>query len=61
MSNIIGGLIAIVIGLFGLLCWWPEFGQVMRGLVPFALIVTGLLAVASKYAMHTAKSTTSDN
>jgi len=49
MSNIIGGLIAIVLGIWGLLVWWGEFGEVMRGFVPFALIVVGLLSLASKY------------
>ncbi|MFC1562687.1 hypothetical protein ACFL4Z_01395 [candidate division KSB1 bacterium] len=49
MSNIIGGLIAIVLGLWGMLVWWEDFGELMRGLVPFALIVLGLLSLASKY------------
>ena len=49
MSNIIGGLIAIVLGIWGLLVWWGEFGAVMRGFVPFALIVLGLLSLLSKY------------
>jgi len=49
MSNIIGGLIAIVVGLFGLMAWWPEFGEVLRGVVPFALVIVGLLSIASKY------------
>ena len=49
MQNIIGGLIAIVVGALGMLIWWPEFGQVLRGIVPFAFIVIGLLSIASKY------------
>jgi len=49
MTNIIGGLIIIVLGIFGLIFWWEEFGQVLRGLVPFALIISGLLSIASKY------------
>jgi len=49
MSNIIGGLIAIVVGAFGLIFWWVEFGQVLRGLIPFALVIVGLLSIASKY------------
>ncbi len=49
MTNIIGGLIAIVLGLWGMLAWWEDFGELMRGLVPFALIVLGLLSLASKY------------
>ena len=49
MQNIIGGLIAIVVGAFGLIAWWSEFGIVLRGLVPFAFIILGLLWIASKY------------
>ena len=49
MQNIIGGLIAIVVGAFGLITWWSEFGLVLRGLVPFAFIILGLLWIASKY------------
>ncbi|MBT3602899.1 MAG: hypothetical protein HOE48_08510 [Candidatus Latescibacteria bacterium] len=49
MPNIIGGLIAIVVGILGLISWWPEFGEVLRGLVPFSLIIVGLLWIASKF------------
>lgn len=49
MQNIICGLIAIVVGAFGLIAWWPEFGQFLRGIVPFAFIIVGLLSIASKY------------
>jgi len=49
MQNIIGGLIAIVVGAFGLIAWWSEFGIMLRGLVPFAFIILGLLWIASKY------------
>ena len=49
MSNIIGGLVAVVLGIWGLLVWWEDFGEIMRGFVPFALIVIGLLSLASKY------------
>lgn len=49
MQNIIGGLIAIVVGFFGLITWWAEFGLVLRGIVPFAFIIIGLIWIASKY------------
>ena len=49
MSNIIVGCIAIVLGLWGLFVWWPEFGLVLRGLAPFALLIVGLLFIASKF------------
>lgn len=49
MQNIIFGLIMTVVGILGLIIWWPEFGLVLRGIVPFALIIVGLLSIASKY------------
>lgn len=49
MSNIIGALILIVLGFVGLLEWWSDFGTMMRGLVPFALIIFGLLLIGTKY------------
>lgn len=49
MSNIIFGLVAVVLGVWGLIAWWETFGVVMRGLIPFALIIFGLLFIASKY------------
>ncbi len=57
MQNIIGGLIAIVLGAFGLIAWWSEFGIVLRGLVPFAFIILGLLWIASKYYKQIKKET----
>lgn len=49
MPSVIFGLIALVLGVLGLMVWWPDFGQVMRGVVPFTLVVVGLLSIASKY------------
>jgi hypothetical protein len=49
MTGIIGGLISIVLGAFGLIFWWAEFGLVLRGFIPFALIIFGLLSIAAKY------------
>ena len=57
MQNIIGGLIAIVVGAFGLIAWWSEFGIVLRGLVPFAFIILGVLWIASKYYKQINKET----
>ncbi len=49
MSNFIGGAIVLVMGLWGLFEWWREFGLVLRGSIPFALIIVGLLFIASQY------------
>ncbi len=48
-SNIIIGLISIVLGIWGLFAWWESFGMVMRGLIPILLCIFGILVIASKY------------
>jgi hypothetical protein len=47
VSHVIGGLIALVLGIFGIISWWYDFGLVLRGLVPLLLVVGGLIAIGS--------------
>ena len=47
MINIIAGLIAIVLGIWGLGVWWWSFSEVLRGLIPLVLIIGGLAAIAA--------------
>lgn len=49
MPHLISGLLLITFGLWGMSSWWISFGLVMRGLLPFALLLTGLVAVLSSY------------
>jgi hypothetical protein len=49
MKHLVVGTILIALGLLGISVWWETFGLVMRALVPFALLVVGLLAVLSSY------------
>ena len=49
MKHLVLGTLLIVLGLWGLFAWWDSFGLAMRALVPFALLVLGLLAVLSSY------------
>ena len=49
MSHLIGGMLLITFGLWGMSAWWVSFGLVMRGLLPFGLLLTGLVAVLSSY------------
>ncbi len=39
----------MALGLWGMAVWWGSFGLVMRGLVPFALLGLGLVALLSGY------------
>jgi len=45
MTHLICGLIAVVLGLWGIFGWWDSFGMVLRGIIPLAMLVAGLIAV----------------
>ena len=47
MTRVIVGLVAISLATWGLVVWWPTFGMVMRGLVPFCLLVFALVSIAA--------------
>lgn len=49
MGQVIVGLLLAVLGMCGVVVWWPTFGLVMRGTVPFVLMVLGLLAILSGF------------
>jgi hypothetical protein len=49
MKHFLAGIVAVALGVCGLVVWWRTFGMVMRGVIPFCLIVFGLLAVLSGY------------
>ncbi len=45
MPHLITGLILSGLGVWGIINWWNLFGLVMRGVVPFFLLVFGLVAI----------------
>ena len=47
MNHLVFGCLAVCAGLIGVFAWWDDFGQVLRGLIPIALIVTGLIGVGA--------------
>lgn len=47
MSRLIVGLVTIGLAMWGVIVWWQSFGMVMRGLVPYCLLVFGLVSIAS--------------
>ena len=49
MGHLIAGVLLITFGLWGMSVWWMAFGFIMRGLLPFVLIVVGLIAIMSSY------------
>ncbi len=49
MAHLIGGMILIALGLWGVVVWWEAFGLVMRAVVPLGLLALGTLALLSSY------------
>ncbi len=47
MAHIIVGLILVILGVFGIISWWADFGLVLRGLIPFLFLIGGLVAIGS--------------
>ena len=45
MPHLFFGLILVALGIWGIVAWWGLFGLVMRGVVPFFLLVFGLVAI----------------
>ncbi|MBF0521973.1 MAG: hypothetical protein HQL24_02835 [Candidatus Omnitrophica bacterium] len=45
MAHVIGGAIAALLGVVGIFGWWDNFGDFLRGSVPLALLIGGLIAL----------------
>jgi uncharacterized membrane protein HdeD (DUF308 family) len=45
MWIIVGGIVAIILGVLGLIKWWLLFLKALAALIPFILVVGGALAV----------------
>ena len=45
--SVIGGLVAILLGLIGLIIWWDLFVRALLATVPSILILGGLIAFAA--------------
>ncbi len=45
MGHFIVGLTLAGLGVWGVISWWNMFGLVMRGVVPFCLLLFGLIAI----------------
>lgn len=45
MSLLIAGAVSAVLGLFGLLAWWKDFFIILKGGLPLALLLGGILAI----------------
>lgn len=44
MVALVGGLIALLLGIIGIFAWWHEFLLLLKGVIPPILILGGVLA-----------------
>ncbi|MGC2434850.1 MAG: hypothetical protein WA433_13820 [Desulfobaccales bacterium] len=45
MTALVGGLVAVALGLIGLGLWWHQFFDLLKGGIPLLLLLGGALAV----------------
>jgi hypothetical protein len=45
MISLLVGLFTVAAGLWGMLCWFPEFVMVLKGAVPLMVVMGGAVAV----------------
>jgi hypothetical protein len=44
MAALLGGLVALVLGLLGIIFWWVDFLHILKGSIPLMLLLGGALA-----------------
>ena len=44
MTALLGGISALVLGLIGIIVWWGDFLEILRGSLPLILLLGGALA-----------------
>ena len=44
MAALLGGVVALVLGIIGIIFWWGDFIQILRGSIPLILLLGGALA-----------------
>ncbi len=45
LISVIGGVLAMILGLIGLIFWWDSFFILLQGALPFLLALGGLISV----------------
>jgi cell shape-determining protein MreC len=45
MSLLIAGAISAILGLIGLIAWWKDFLILLKGALPLAILLGGILAI----------------
>ena len=45
MKTLVGGVVAVILGLVGIAAWFPQFLTVLTGTIPVMLLLGGALAI----------------
>jgi cytochrome c oxidase assembly factor CtaG len=45
MKILLGGIVALIIGVIGLFAWWTPFLLILKGIIPILLVIGGVVAV----------------
>jgi hypothetical protein len=45
MKILLGGIVALILGVIGLIGWWSDFLSILKGMIPIILLLGGALAV----------------
>ncbi|MFH1283540.1 MAG: hypothetical protein ABII27_07740 [bacterium] len=51
MQGLIYGVLFLVLGILSFTYWWKDFFGIIKGILPLALIVMGLLALSTGISM----------
>lgn len=43
--SVLGGIIAIILGILGLVCWWDWFVHGLQAIMPAILVLGGIIAL----------------
>ncbi|MCM8825801.1 MAG: hypothetical protein NC937_06680 [Candidatus Omnitrophica bacterium] len=47
MGALIGGIIAVIVGVIGIVNWWDLFIKGLKAAVPFFILLVGAIAIAA--------------
>ncbi len=45
MKILLGGIVAMIIGVIGVIGWWSDFLRILKGMIPIILVLGGALAL----------------